>query len=579
MAERTDRLVAATDDVARHVLRDNYEQNVLLGVAREMAPVMVNVHRRMIRALEAAGELDRGIEFLPSDAELAARADAGEGLSSPELAVLAAYAKIGLTKHLVDSTLPDEKWFARVLRGYFPAPIVAEFPDSIATHPLGREITTTVVVNDMVNRAGISFAYRAVEETGVEFAEIARAYTVVREIFGLESLWRDIEALDGVVAVDAQLAAYSKIRRVVDRSTRWLADVRFPISDVGTEIARFGPAITELAPQLPELLCGVELTALETDTQELAALGLPHPLALRISELLPTFLVLDVVEIAAATNEPVRDVAALLYALSARLSVDVMLTDHAAAARRPLVDVGPGRAAARPLCGVEGDHHGRPEGDGARAKSPTADHPMGAQQPGPGRPGDRDGHRGPRSGSGRPRHLVGGAAGDAEPVRLTARLAVPPARRLLRRPAGPRRWSRRSVVDAPAGRQRLDEGQAPTGHVARGRMLHLGLARRAPIGHPHGNPGGVDLPSDRHLAAGQRLGVPDRVADEFGHDQHDVVDHRRGDGEAGQLAGYAVAHLGRAPGRAGSRIVVTLWPPTSRFRCRPGGRDFPGRTQ
>ncbi len=280
----------------------------------------------MIRALEAAGELDRGIEFLPSDAELAARAGAGEGLSSPELAVLAAYAKIGLTKHLVDSTLPDEKWFARVLRGYFPAPIVAEFPDSIATHPLGREITTTVVVNDMVNRAGISFAYRAVEETAVEFAEIARAYTVVREIFGLESLWRDIEALDGIVAVDAQLAAYSKIRRVVDRSTRWLADVRFPISDVGTEIARFGPAITELAPQLPELLCGVELTALETDTQELAALGLPRPLALRISELLPTFLVLDVVEIAAATNEPVRDVAALLYALSARLSVDVMLT-------------------------------------------------------------------------------------------------------------------------------------------------------------------------------------------------------------------------------------------------------------
>jgi glutamate dehydrogenase len=183
-----------------------------------------------------------------------------------------------------------------------------------------------VVVNDMVNRAGISFAYRAVEETGVEFAEIARAYTVVREIFGLESLWRDLESLDGVVTVDAQLAAYSKIRRLIDRATRWLADVRFPIRDVGTEIARFAPAIGELAPQLPQLLCAAELTALETDTEALAALGLPRPLALRISELLPTFLVLDVVEIADGSDEPVRDVAALLYALSARLSVDVMLT-------------------------------------------------------------------------------------------------------------------------------------------------------------------------------------------------------------------------------------------------------------
>jgi glutamate dehydrogenase len=325
-AQRNERLAAVTEEVAAHVLIDDYEQNVLLGIGRSTAAVMVTVHARMIKTLEEAGELDRTLEFLPSEAELARRASAREGLTSPELAVLAAYAKIGLTAHLVDSVLPDEPWFARTLRGYFPPPIVAEFGDSVAAHPLGREITTTVVVNDMVNRAGISFAHRTVEETGVGAAEVACAYTVVREIFALEGLWREIEALDGVVTTDAQHAGYHEIRRLVDRSTRWLVDVRFPIRDVGLEIARFGPSIAELSPQLPELICGVERTALEADTDALVATGLPRPLARRITELLPGFLLLDVVEIAAAEQQPAAAVAALHFALSARFQVDEMLT-------------------------------------------------------------------------------------------------------------------------------------------------------------------------------------------------------------------------------------------------------------
>jgi glutamate dehydrogenase len=324
--QRNERLAAAEGDVAAHVLRDNYDQNVLLGVGRSTAAAMITVHGRMINALEAAGELDRTIEFLPTSAEIARRAAAGEGLTSPELAVLVAYAKIGLTAHLVDSTLPDEPWFEQTLRSYFPPALVDEFGDLLPTHPLGREITTTVVVNDMVNRAGTTFAYRVVEETGVSLAEVARAYSVVREIFDLESLWREIEALDGVVSTDAQHAGYHEIRRVIDRATRWLVDVRFPIKDVGREIARFGPSIAEQAPKLSELVCGVESTALEADTERLVEKGLPRQLSRRITELLSAFLLLDVVEIALAEQQPATDVAALHYALSNRFSVDEMLT-------------------------------------------------------------------------------------------------------------------------------------------------------------------------------------------------------------------------------------------------------------
>jgi glutamate dehydrogenase len=324
--ERNARLAAVTDEVGALVLRDNYEQNVLLGLARRNGAAMVSVHARMIKALELAGELDRSIEFLPDEAELARLQTAGLGLSSPEQAVLAAYAKIGLTAHLIDSTLPDEPWFDRVLRAYFPAPIAEHFAATLAEHPLSREIITTCVVNDMVNRGGVSYVHRAVEETGVDPVEVTRAYTVVREIYRLDALWDEIEALDNTVPAEAQHAAYQAIRRTLDRATRWLIDVRFPIADVAAEIERYAATIAELSPHVQELLCGDEGEGLANDVQALVATGLPRELSVRISELLTSFLLLDVVEIADAEKQPAAEVAALQYAISAYFSVDEMLT-------------------------------------------------------------------------------------------------------------------------------------------------------------------------------------------------------------------------------------------------------------
>src|SRR6185503_9108456 len=119
-AHRNALLASVTDEVAGLVLVDNYQQNVLLGVARHGARALVSVHRRLIREMEKAGLLDRQIEFLPTDKELAAREAEHSGLTSPELAVLAAYVKIVLAERIGDSTLPDEPWFQRVLRNYFP---------------------------------------------------------------------------------------------------------------------------------------------------------------------------------------------------------------------------------------------------------------------------------------------------------------------------------------------------------------------------------------------------------------------------------------------------------------------------
>jgi glutamate dehydrogenase len=325
-AERNALLQSVTDDVAAHVLRDNYGQNVLLGMARKLSPALISVHQRVIQLLEAAGDLDRSIEFLPSDKEIEQREAEGVGLVSPENAVLVAYAKITLMRHIEASTLPDEPWFQRVLAGYFPRAIADRFASGLASHPLHREIITTVVVNDMINRSGTTFVHRAMEETGAEVAQITRAYAVVREVFGLERLWSRIEALDNAVSTAAQHAGYQEIRRLIDRATRWFVDVRFPISDVAAEIARFAPTLTELSPRITSLVRGAELADIESESQRLAALGLPADLAARLAELLSTFLLLDVVEIANASQHSASEIAELHFALSDQFYVDEMLT-------------------------------------------------------------------------------------------------------------------------------------------------------------------------------------------------------------------------------------------------------------
>jgi glutamate dehydrogenase len=326
MVQRNELLASVTGEVAHLVLRDNYQQNVLLGVARHGGRALVSVHRRLLREMEKAGLLDRQIEFLPSDKEMATREAERTGLTSPELAVLAAYVKIVLAERIGDSTLPDEPWFQRVLRDYFPRPIAERFADDLAAHPLHREIITTCVVNDMVNHGGTTFVFRAQEETGVDVAQITRAYAVVREVFSLASIWADLEELDNQVPTDAQHVGYREVRRTVDRAVRWLVEARFPISDVAAEIERFKPTLDALTPKVPDLLRGRERENFYAQIDRLIGHGLPRELAMRITRLLSSFLLLDVVEIATANDGDPAEIADLHFALSEQLSVDDILT-------------------------------------------------------------------------------------------------------------------------------------------------------------------------------------------------------------------------------------------------------------
>lgn len=329
--QRNDLLAEMTDEVADLVLSDNYQQNAVLGISRAHAAPMASVHARQVAMLEQATGLDRHLEALPSAEEFRNLERAGRGLSSPELATLLAHVKLALKEEVLASELPDADAFARRLPEYFPSQLRERFADAIPMHPLHRQITTTLLVNEVVNGAGVSYAYRLAEEMNANATDAVRAFAAATSVYNLPALWREIEALDNVVPTATQDAMVLEIRRLLDRASRWLLSNRPQPLAVGAEIYRFGDMVQNLLPTMVDLLRGRQREAAVQSAEKLAADGVPPELAMRVSTLLDAYGLLDVTEIAelAELDAPFTErgpveTAELYYALSDHLNIDLI---------------------------------------------------------------------------------------------------------------------------------------------------------------------------------------------------------------------------------------------------------------
>lgn len=169
--------------------------------------------------LAKKGRLNRRIEYLPFEEQIAERKAAGIGLTTPEVAVLLAYSKMELFDTLLASDVPEDPYIRTALQRHFPQPLRDRFPGHIQRHPLRREIIATHVVNSMVNRVGATFVHRLQQETGAAAPDIVRAYIAAREVFGQVPLWQTIEALDNRIADATQTAMVLESLRLVHRST------------------------------------------------------------------------------------------------------------------------------------------------------------------------------------------------------------------------------------------------------------------------------------------------------------------------------------------------------------------------
>jgi glutamate dehydrogenase len=318
---RGELLQEMTGEVATLVLRQNYQQNRVLAIARAQSPQMLHVHSRYLRKLERDRRIRRRLESLPGDREIAERRSAGLGLTVPEFAVLLAQAKISAVQQVLASDLPDDPYFRSVLADYFPAPLRSAYGQLMDSHPLRREIITTLLVNDMVNRSGTTFLFRMNEETGASVPDISRAWSVARAVFDLPGFWAQVEALDSVVDVTTQVSLQLEGRKLAERATRWLLHNRRPPFDIRATLDFFSDGVLTVGSGLPGLLAGRDRQGFAERQESLIAVDVPAKLAERVAAMVPAYSAFDIVEVAAVTGVPIEEAAGVYFDLADRLQI------------------------------------------------------------------------------------------------------------------------------------------------------------------------------------------------------------------------------------------------------------------
>ena len=323
--QRNELLAAMTDEVARLVLRDNYEQNLALANAVAHAPSLLHVHEDWMKTLEQRGVLSRDLEALPTSREVRRRLENGGALTVPELSVLMSWTKIVLADELLGSDLPDDPYLDIDLQAYFPQPMQEGFGEQIREHPLRREIIVTQVVNDLVNGAGLSFVPRLSGETGASAAELTRANFVAREIFGSLELRDELKQWDNRISAQLQTRMRIQMRTLVERASRWLVNNRrAPMDSQGTVDFFRGP-VQDLMGRLPELVTGRELESLVARRDLLVEHGVPEDLATRVAVLDPSIALLGIVETAVRDGLDPADVARVHFVLGERLGLPAVM--------------------------------------------------------------------------------------------------------------------------------------------------------------------------------------------------------------------------------------------------------------
>jgi glutamate dehydrogenase len=320
-AARDRLLVQMTDEVAGLVLRNNYLQGQAISTSEFHSKERLSENASVIRVLERSGDLNRALEFLPSDEEIAERRKAGEGLTRPELAILLSYGKIWLYKALIHSNVPEDPYLSGELIRYFPGPVQRRFASRLKRHRLRREIIATAITNSLINRMGPVFPVRAQDDTGADPAAIARAYTTAREVFAVRDIWAQIESLDNKIPASVQYTAMYQTTRLLRHASYWLIENLRERLDIERAVRRYAAPVHELWSELGSALSATASARLGAYRSKLIEQNVPERLATRIASLETLHCALDLVEVAMAAKVAIGYAAKTYFEIGERIGL------------------------------------------------------------------------------------------------------------------------------------------------------------------------------------------------------------------------------------------------------------------
>ncbi|QBL09328.1 NAD-glutamate dehydrogenase [Rheinheimera sp. D18] len=321
LKQRNQLLLDMTPDITAIVLRDCYSQTQSISISSLLGAEQLKEYTRFIHELEKDGKLNRELEFLPSDDELAERAAKGQGLTRPELAILTAYGKMVLKERLVLPEIYENAYFKRQLFSNFPQLLQDKYAAEMENHPLKAEIIATKLANMMVNEMGPNFAQRMQEEAGASLGEVTLCYAIARDLFDLPTMWHKLEQLDNVISATLQTKFLHQLRRTMRRVTRWFLRHRNKALDIQQTVDFFKPAYQQLSKDLSNYLAPAEAEQLLQKQAALVEQGVPEDIAKYLAQLSTVFSVMDIAQVVDAEKMALPLVAEIYFKLGDKLDL------------------------------------------------------------------------------------------------------------------------------------------------------------------------------------------------------------------------------------------------------------------
>ena len=150
-------------------------------------------------------------------------------------------------------------------------------------HQLRREIIVTRVSNAMINRAGPTMVVRLKDATGRSVSDIASAFTATMDIFDLQALWAEIDALDTKIPGEAQLDLYERTQELLLEQTADLLR-REQSATLGEMIADHKAGVRQLADVLDDVATQVQKERMWKTAWSFEERQVPHELAVKVAK-------------------------------------------------------------------------------------------------------------------------------------------------------------------------------------------------------------------------------------------------------------------------------------------------------
>lgn len=321
LSQRDEILENMTDEVTKLVLQDNFRQTRIISIEQESGIDNFEQHAWLINILEAKGDLDRELEYLPNNEMLSKLRTEGKYLTRPEIAVLVVHAKNSISKMLSNIDFSDPL-FDKIILSYFPKEMQEKFEQDLKQHRLKNEILATILTNDFINTMGCSFFHQVLENTNYTAEEIINAFLVVSEIFDIASYFQSIEQLQNKLPPKLKMQLFKEIQKFMERNILWFLHHHLPLQELQCLIDSYKDKVKELLDNCIDFASISVISQLNECVSSYSHPLFENRVVERIAKLKAMPSVCDIVMIANSLQQTLNDVAPSFYAMSEKLYID-----------------------------------------------------------------------------------------------------------------------------------------------------------------------------------------------------------------------------------------------------------------